>query len=1047
MKHNHMADNENIENQNIEKHGDQSLGNKNTQGQEDCILEDHNIEKKSMDMMKEKKRKRRIIFSVLLLIFSIIVVIQLHNWINVNPFRPFELSNVYCSTIDKYGNMYVIDDSNSRLLKIDSEGRLLWKKKASGKTFENAYNISCDDEGNIYIQDVRIDSGVRLASESVVKFSTDGKFLGVLRTYNYMGENKSSEVTMRESIVGLSGQEHSVMYTRKGKDALYEIDEEQSICETYPFPDAFDTVLSCAYDNGRIWYTTYDGRLLEYVDGVNDKLLYDCEDEEGSIIRSVSYGDGKLYVADIGFRDILVVDLDTGDQFRLALEEDVKEREISYMVNADNGLVSTSSYSVSLWNGDKYTRYYEVELSNKWKILTILLMFSLLVLAIDVVIDIVLFVFYIIKISSYQLKVILGIIAGVIAIGALFLGSLYPQFSKELQSTVFSREKLAATVTAEAVPTEAFLAITKPSDYMNEDYLAVKRAVDNIFLHDSDASKDLYCEMYRIIDGTITLTYSIENGCAVYPYDWDYEGSDEQKIITTGVGKEVVYIGSSGSYIYVLEPMRDDSGEVIGLIEVGKDLAGFMAESNKMLIKLIINIVAITIVIIMFVIELFYFIEGKREREAVNGDSAAYEDNSSMEKALKTTGGTSAGIIRFLSFLIYFFTNLSTAILPIYALRIAGKSGFTFGLSKEVLSAVPISAEVIMGAVCSFFGSKVIKAFGAKKTAFVSAVLITAGLALRVVPDIWVLSLAQAILGAGWGTLLLMVNILITALPEERRDTGFAYFSAAGFSGVNCGILFGGFIIQWVSYPVMFIIVAALSITIIFAVRSYIPDSLVHEETMEDTEEEKAASMPVIKLICNPRILGFIFMMLIPAAIVGYYLNYLYPILGEKWGLSETYIGYSYLIDGLFVVLFGGLLTKVFSGKKRLGLAISSFIYAVAFVVVVVFNNIPALFASLAIVGISDGFGNPLMTGYFTDLDIVEKYGYDRAFGVYSLFENIAQTVGSFVFSYVLIVGVKSGLMIIAVALSVLTMLFLLGGIFDRRKKTEQVKIAGDKSL
>ena len=992
-------------------------------------------EKNNASIRKEKRRRNRIIVSVTLLLLSIVIVILLREWIGINPFKPVILENVYSGAADKEGNLYIIDDANSRLLKVDPEGKLIWKVKGSGTTFESADNIVCDDEGNIYIHDVRILSGVRIASESIIKFSSDGKYIGEIKKWDYSSKRQKAKDRMRSCVAGMTGKEHSVTYMLKSGNTLYAVDEELNDVKSYSFPDVENKVLSCAYDNDRLWYTTYDGRLYEYFDGENDNLLYDCDDNAGSIIRNISFGDGRLYVTDIGKRDILVIDVSDGEQSRLSFEENINEREITYNVEARNRLVSASSYSVSVWNGEDYDRYYEVELSTKWKILTFLLAISILDLLINAVIDVILFAYFIIRKSNLYARVILAIIAGVIAMGVLFFGSTYPQFQQQLTEAVFSRENLAATVTAEKLPKDAFIRLSKPSDYMNDDYMDVKGVVDEIFMSNTEDARDLYCSMYRVIDGTITLTYSMENVGVVYPYDWDYEGSDEQGIIETGAGKTYVSTSTTGSYIFVLQPIFGDDGSVIGLIEVGKDLGGFLSENQSMITALIINIIVMTMVIIMLVIELFYYIAGKRElgeadvAEADVGyavtDAGGKETGEKTDKAPRTTP---AGILRFLTFLICFFTNLATAILPIYAMRIAGR-GATFRLSREVLSAIPISAEVISCAVCSFLGNRILKKLGGKKTAFISSILLTAGLTLRMIPNIWALTLAQIIFGAGWGTLILMINILITALPEDERDKGFAYFSGAGFSGANCGILFGGFLIQWVSHSTLFLISAVLSIVLIFITKRYLANTNAEEEG----QEEEAKNIPAYKLIFNPHILVFVFMMLIPAAIVGYYLNYMYPILGEEWGLSETYIGYSYLIDAVFVLAFGGLLTKLFSKRKRLGVAISSIVYAMAFVVVIVFKNIPALFGSLALVGLSDGFGNPLMTGYFTDLPEVEEYGYDRAFGIYSIFENIAQSVGSFVFSYVLIMGVGKGLTILAVSLCVLSLIFLFGGVFDRR--------------
>lgn len=1064
-----------IAGQDVETESKESGEGQNVQAESDNVV----VEKSPEEIRKEKKKRNRIILSTILFVFSVAITICLHRWINVNPFAPFALDNVYCATSDQEGNLYVVDDGYSRLLKISPDGKLIWKVEGSDSTFEKADNIVCDDDGNIYIHDVRILTGVRIASESIVKFSPEGKCLGEIKKWDYSGVRQAARNRMRAEVVGMAGQEHSVLYIQKMDNVLYAIDEQERSVEKFSLENAEDTVLSASYEDGDLYYTTYGGRLFQYVDGVNDKLLYDCDDVSGSIITDVSFNDGRLYVTDIGLRDILVVDTSDGGQSRLSFDEDVKEREITYKVDASRKVVSASSYSVSVWDGDDYTRYYEVELSTKWKILTAMLAASLLLLVITAVIDVLLFAFFIIRKASFYARIILAIIAGVFAMGVLFFGSSYPQFQDQFADAVFSREKLAADVTAERLPKDAFLNLDKPSDYMNDDFVKVKQVVDDMFMADSEDAKDLYCSMYRVIDETITLTYSMENVCVLYPYDWEYEGSDEQEIIETGQGKTYISTGIGGSYIFVLQPIFDDKGHVIGLIEVGKDLGGFIKENSTMLAALIINIIAMTMVIVMVVVEMFYYVAGRKQLGDIDeldagtagaegghtgvdvedtesdstgadvagiesdsldvdmvGTVANHEDRDKHEASDMAGAGTPTGILRFITFLIYFFTNLATAILPIYAMRIAGNS-VTFGLSREVLSAIPISAEVAACAVFSFLGNKLIKRFGGRKTAFISAILITAGLVLRIVPNIWVLTLAQIIMGAGGGTLILMINILITGLPEDDRDKGFAYFSGASFSGGNCGILFGGFLIQWVSYSTLFLISAGISIILIFTAKRYMSDINTVQES-----EEGAGNVPAWKFVFNPRILAFVFLMLIPAAIVSYYVNYLYPILGEKWGLSETYIGYSYLIDAVFVLAFGGLLTKVFAKRKRLGVAVSSIVYAMAFVVVILMNNIPALFISLALVGLSDGFGNPLMTGYFTDLPEVEEYGYDRAFGIYSIFENIALSVGSFVFSYVLIMGVGKGLTVLAIALTALSLVFMVGGIFDKRRK--HMKIAGE---
>ncbi len=65
---------------------------------------------------------------------------------------------------------------------------------------------------------------------------------------------------------------------------------------------------------------------------------------------------------------------------------------------------------------------------------------------------------------------------------------------------------------------------------------------------------------------------------------------------------------------------------------------------------------------------------------------------------------------------------------------------------------------------------------------------------------------------------------------------------------------------------------------------------------------------------------------------------------------------------------------------------------------------------------------------------MVQRYGYGNALGFYNLVVNVAQSVGPFIFSYVLIAGLNRGLMMVLTTLSVLAILFLLiGKWLDRR--------------
>ena len=159
-------------------------------------------------------------------------------------------------------------------------------------------------------------------------------------------------------------------------------------------------------------------------------------------------------------------------------------------------------------------------------------------------------------------------------------------------------------------------------------------------------------------------------------------------------------------------------------------------------------------------------------------------------------------------------------------------------------------------------------------------------------------------------------------------------------------------------------------------------------------------------------------------------------------GMSETYIGYAYILSGVCAVIFGSRLTEFFSArnKKVLGLLLSAILYASAFLIVAGYMTVYSLLVALVIVGLADCFGTPLLSGYFTDLKEVESFGYEKSMGLYSLIGNGAETLGSFIFGMILIGGVERGLALFATVLVLIAIVFALVSTFKKGKKNGQEK-------
>ena len=982
------------------------------------------VKNKKINQENGKKiTKFLIIIFILFLMLFVGTLFAYKRWIFKNPFKKYVLNEVSDVACDEKGNIFVISDAAQSVLKLSPDGVLLEKVEAPDLGLSSVNGIIYGGDGGIYIYEKTIDKGIKIAEENIYKFDFS------TRDVKTVANLPTKEDMVRASVIGLSKTETGIRYIKKDSDVIFSFDETGSNMIDYPLEGAEGTV-SCAVtdESGKeLYYVTYDGKVYHYVDNSDDELIYDSDDYEGSIPNDISYNNGVIYVTDIGLKDIILIDTESKAVTRKAFYENKEDCVTEYFAyDCEKGMVSTGEFSITIWDGNS-DYLFEIEMCTAVKIKIIATWISIVFLGICSVVAIIKFVLYFMKKASVYAKVTTMIVTGIAILVLLLLGTMFPEFTSQLTDQIYEKETLAAAVASERIPKDSFLALEKPSDFMNEDYIKVREAIYSVFNNNTEKSDELYCVLYRVIDGTVTMTYTMTDTCVLYPYDWDYEGTDMQDLMENATTHRYKNTDSTGSYLFVHYPICGDDGKPIGFIEVGTDLNSVNERNKKNLISLLLNVLAMTVVIVMFVAELMYYIRDKREY-------------ISMKKESAKTARLTPGIFRFVVFLIFLFANLTCVILPLQAKNLSEHQSL-FGLSPAIMAAIPISAETISGALFSALGGNIIRKLGAKKSILVSSIMFSLGLLLRAVPNIIMLVLGSVVVGAGWGVLLILVNVQIAKLPEEEKDKSFAYYSVSSISGINCGVVLGGFLVQWFSYMTVFLITAAVSVILYFVSRKYLADNM-QEEDMEESEEESNGESP-IKFVFRPAIIGFFALALTPLLICGYFLNYLLPIIGSDWGLSESYISFAFMITGVIALCFGTQLTELFTRRnlRHFGLAVSIILYAEAFLCIAVMGNITSILVALVLIGFANSFGIPLLTSYFTELSDVEEFGYDRSFGVYSLFENGAQSLGAFVLGCVYNLGIRRGLFIVEIVITVLALLFLFSSAMRKKKHIKKSKL------
>lgn len=926
----------------------------------------------------------------------------------------------------------VVDRSGQRLYKLNEKGNVefLIHGERPGTNFYETKQLHVGPDGSIYVLDIYRTGGRRLKREKVLKYSSNGKLESVLCDVQY-GEE---EAVYKNKINRFADWNGTVAWFRF-TDAGFDLVSETGVIRSVPFEDASQYLVDFAVNpvNQKISYLTKAGEIYSEGEDASFSLTFSVEGKEGYWIPwYLGYDEkGILSYADIGQRNIFQIN---SDQTPVPLLEsgsmvfEKTRRPIYYNFDKKETLVTTDTHGILMvQEGNEASYITECPLSLSLKIRSTITWVSAFVVSAVLFVLALLAIYRIVHSHDQYLKRVAAMLTGTVLLTALFSMIILKDWTQRMTDEITGRTASVSKLSAMLIPGDRIKEIDEIGDYYGEDYQAIRDCARDIFVDDSKYINDLYGTIYRIQDGMITLMYGIEDYVgAIYPYDWPYDGSDEEKLMKEQIQK--TYFGlstSEGSFIFTLSPILDSEGNTVGIMEVGTDLYEFKQANHKMILEVIISAVVLAITMILITSELMIFQEGRKKRHIM------------LRSGVKKPPAP-VTMLRLLVFLIFFVTNMPKGFLPVYIMKQA-ETEVIFGVSPAMLVSVALSAEVLFGAIFSFGGNVILRRIGRRKTALLGSILFVGGLSLRaVIPTIATFIVGNAVMGAGGGLLLLLVQIIIAEGSQEEKEEGFSGYTAASLSGVNCGVVFGAFLISWMSHRMVLVIIGIMSAATLVLSYRYLYD---RERGGDKTETEfvQKPQISTLQFITSKRVLLYFVCIVIPVVAGGYFLAYLYPILGGALGISETNIGYSYLINGLCIICLGGALTKIVTNRlrKKGALISSAVLYAGAFILFALYPNVSTLLFSLVLLGISDGFGLPAQSTYYTDLEEVQTYGYDKAMGVYSLFENMSQVLGSFLFGIIYVNGVRRGLAYAGIIMLAASLVFL---VFGGRKKHEEVK-------
>ncbi len=998
-------------------------------------------------MQKREKLKKIGIWLGSISIILMLVLFLMQQQLTGTPWvKEIALEATSNIVTDMQGDYLVIDQGSSRVSSISKDGEWLFSMHAgnnSSKSFQNALGVYRNQDGEIFIRDVVWKSnGMDVDSERILQYSAVGKFEKIVYSVAYpSNENTDKEGVYKPRIYGPFYYQDTfyVLEVKNNAILLKNMQDDTTVRTVYyascgkvisDLEMGTDGLLYFVDKRGMVLHETGTGILETVYQGYGD-IGADCSLAwDFSINQS-----GECVFTDLGKRTIEELHADgsiservgVGEVWGASLEA-FGDNPIYYRVHLGNDGQISIAYDDSIFVkaaddtvllNNSLIPIAKSAITWRWTLFCILVL--AIVFAVAAIICLTIVLLHGVEISAGT-KIACIVLFSMLAASAIVASISFKTTNQQYIEMVFDRMLIAAQDVSEVIDTTALESIDSPDDYYNTDYMTLKRSLESVVNKKYSWNRDIYCNIYRYKDSVLYAPIYLDQSVgAFYPlpiYDQidALESGTIQKFYMTQT--------SSGMWMYVYVPLYNAAQEIIGIIDVGMDMNSYVRQTRTMYVHVMFSVLAACIIMQMLIIQATAFYEFYRKRKRLIA-----QNGGKLEKE-------PIGFLQPIVFVVFFAFNLPTAFLPNYSTDFYVS---LWGLPKEFVVALPISLNLLATAVSSLASSFVIERIGSRKVGVFGTLLTAVAYIGVAFAEQYISFLAAMLLaGAGLGTVLNAVNSYIAMQKDEtERAAGFTMYNAAFFGGFNCGTVVGALLASTLGMRVVFLTVAlCMAIPLLLILKFMHIDS----STNSQTHEKELSSVSVLRFLFNPKILLFLVFGYIPYMIAGHFLYYFLPIFGISIGLTETIISQLMLVNGVCVLMLTWLSNEVFIKRLKLRTSVicALLILALAFLVFAYLQSVVGVIITIVFISLANSFGASAMSLYFSEQKLTQSYGNGKAMGIFSLFENIGDTAGPFVFSFILAGSLMGGFQVLAMAYGVAAAIFLLSSVGRKRKTQDQ---------
>ncbi len=314
-----------------------------------------------------------------------------------------------------------------------------------------------------------------------------------------------------------------------------------------------------------------------------------------------------------------------------------------------------------------------------------------------------------------------------------------------------------------------------------------------------------------------------------------------------------------------------------------------------------------------------------------------------------------------------------------YAAMLIRESGEAlFGLSVGMTAALPLTLEGLTQMGAMLFLPRIVKKFNVRVVLIFSTILmILSNVTAFSIGGALTIVLCRALAGIAYAGFKQVSNFLITNGYETQtgRSENISQDNAGLLAGATCGAGLGAILSANTGYASTFVFSAVLFAFYLLATLFLLPWKALSKKKAAEEEAKPVKLSDIGRMIFSGEMLFYILVIGIPLNIGVMLCVTLIPAICQTNGISSVMLSYCYIANGIAGIYVGPALVS--TAKKFFGIPVSiAFAFALTAVSIFILRLPPLVLMivlSSMVLGFLDGFGTPMCTDQFMELNVVKN--------------------------------------------------------------------------